>query len=284
MRWVIPVFFGLLVSCAPEAEPVDEPSAVVAAVREGNFQAVADLPVTAADVPELEMFLRHPDDTVRREVVVLLTKAEGEAACAAFVPAVTDSSADIRERAARALHQKCSHQSVASIPDVGEALRKSVGMGNASASAILLLGRLLDAESREFLHSLVSDETSLVKLEPWNQPVPQGLVAAVMSGAAPERVTAALPKIEEAEFLASVLPEITDAETLKSLLKLLDDEREISAGVPSGAQPKRRLCDLATDGFAKRFGLQPFPLRTSDRYTPEEIAQIKQLADAISEE
>ncbi len=289
MHWMMAVLVGLLAACAPEAEGEADLPAAMAAVREGNLEPAGRLTVSPEDVPELSGYLKDSNEAVRREAVVLLTGIGGLPACDALVPAVTDSSADIRERTVRALHDLCAVEISESLPQLGAALRESVRMGNTSAAALLLLGRYREDENREFLRSLLRAETPVVKLESWHHPVPQSLavaVAAVSAGYSParDRLFDGLGKIEEAEFLALVLGDIDDTVTLEYLLKLLDDERTTSSGVPSGAQPRRRLCDLATDEFARRFGLQPFPLRTSDRYSDEEIDQVRTLAaEAIAQ-
>lgn len=283
MRWAILFTAGLCCACTPQAGGEPDLAAAMSAARARNSEPAAALTVTADDVPEISAYLRDPDEPVRREAVVLLARAGGDAACTALAEAVTDNTADIRERAARAMRDVCSAETLKAAPELGPALRESVQLGNAAAAALLLRGRVPDGENAAFLESLLAAETPVVKLEAWHQPVPQGLAAAVAaanagSSAGRERLVKGLEGIEEAEFLASVLGDIEETAALRSLLPLLDDERAVFASVPSGAQPQRRVCDLAADGFVKRLELNPFPLRPSDRYTTEEIALVKKLA------
>lgn len=285
MRWAILFLSGLVWACMPQTGREPDLAAAMSAARAGNSEPAAALTVTADDVPEIAAYLRDSDEPVRREAVMLLARAGGQTGCSALAEALTDHSAGIRERAARAMREVCSAETLEAAPDLGVALRESVRMGNTSAAALLLLGRVRDGENAAFLESLLAAETPAVKLEAWHQPVPQALPAAVAaanagSTAGRERLTKGLEGIEEAEFLASVLGDIADTAALGSLLPLLVDERAVFASVPSGAQPQRRICDLAADGFVKRLGLNPFPPRPSDRYTADEIALVKKLAAA----
>jgi hypothetical protein len=273
----------LLASFAGCAQPGDIRSAFQE-VRRGNYSAAASLKVTAADAPVLGEFARDSNEDVAREAVTLLAQLGGPAACAALVPALTAPSADVRERAARALYSGCPREVTQPIPNLETGLRQSVELGNSAAAALLLLGRFQDNENREFLKRRLTAKTPLVKLSPWNTPVAAGLAAAVAgvsAGVAEARAPLAegLGDLAQAEFLASVLPDVTDLKALQSLLPLLDNRQTIRAGVPSGAQPQRRLCDLAVDGFVVRLGLRPgFSIRASDRYSDHEIAELKKLA------
>lgn len=215
-------------------------------------------------------------------VIAQVTMAQAPSACSAFAPGLTSGSADIRERSARSIYENCPTGSTASLPDLNSSLRKSVEMGNASAAALLLLGRWSDVPTREFLEKKIADKTTKVKLHPWQPPVPAGLAAAVAatsagSVSARERLKAGLVPVEEAEFLASVVPAIQDEHALRLLMKLLEDERTVNTGVPSGAEPKLRITDLALEAYVKRFQLKPFPLRPGARYTPSEVEQVRGL-------
>lgn len=273
----------LLILFAGYAQAGDIRSAFMEMQR-GNYTPLAELKVTAEDVPLIAEFVRDGNEDEAREAVTLLGKLGGAAACAALVPALSSPSADVRERTARALHSACLHQGTECIPSLGGALRLSVELGNSAAAALLMLGRFKDDENRAFLKRYLSAATPMVKLNPWSTPVPQGLaasVAGVSAGVAEAhpRLVEGLNDLAQAEFLASVLPDVTDLMALQSLLPVLDNKQTILAGVPSGAQPRRRLCDLAVDAFVTRLGLQPaFSLRGSDRYSDEQIAEVKKLA------
>lgn len=252
--------------------------AAMAAAGNGNFGPASRLKLTTADVPELAGYLRDKEEAVRREALVLLAGIGGAPACEALAPALTDASADIRERASRALH-KCP----AGVRGIEEPLRQSIRMGNTAAASLLLLGQFRDQANVEFLKQQLNNKQP-VKLEDWSQPVPSGLaaaVAAVSAGVegARRRLTDGLGPLNEAEFLVSVLPDISDRGALPGLLNLLDDERAVALGVPSGAMPQRRVCDLAVDAFVARLGLKaPFPLNARGRYSGEERKQVRQMA------
>jgi len=259
-----------------------------AAVRRGRLAAVAELKLNPADIPAVARFLNDRSEDVRREAIVLLTKL-GEPACQALKPALVDAEADLRERAARGVHGNCPVRQTARIADLDAALRRSVDMGNAAAAALLLLGRFDNEATRTYLESRIASKDRAVKLNSWNPPVPQRLAAAVggVSAAVPDAeavVERGLGLLNEAEFVALTLGDIRPAAKLLPFLKLLDDQRTVASGTPSGAAPQRRICDLALDSLVRRLSLRPlFQLRPADRYTDAEIAQVRELAtEAIS--
>jgi HEAT repeat protein len=255
------------------------------AVRHGRLAVVVDLKLGAADVPAVAHFLDDGNEDVRREAIVLLIKL-GEPACRALKPALVDAAADLRERAARGIHGNCPMPETARIADLDSDLRRSVEMGNAAAAALLLLGRFDNEATRSYLESRITGQDRAVKLNSWNPPVPQRLAAAVggVSVAAPSAeavVEQGLGPVNEAEFIALTLGDIHAVARLAPLLKLLDDQRTVASGTPSGATPQRRICDLAVDSLVSRLGLQPsFALRPADRYTGAEIERVRELAAA----
>lgn len=214
-------------------------------------------------------------------VIAPIAFAQTPAVCRALVPGLTSPSADTRERSARGIYQKCPSGITAMLPSLNSSLRKSIEMGNVGAAAYLLLGRFHDPETRAFLEQRLKAK-SKVKLESWQPPVSAGIAAAAgaVSGGsegARARLKEGLKPIEEAEFLASVIQAIEDQVSLQALLKLLDDERTVNSGVPSGAEPKTRVADLALESYVKRFALKAVPLRPGARYSPAEIAQVRKL-------
>ena len=255
------------------------------AVRRGHLAVVADLKLGPADVPAVAHFLDDGNEDVRREAIVLLIKL-GEPACRALKPALVDAAADLRERAARGIYGSCPTSETARIGDLDSDLRRSVDMGNAAAAALLLLGRFDNEATRSYLESRIAGQDRAVKLNPWNPPVPQRLAAAVggISVAAPgaeAMVERGVGPVDEAEFIALTLGDIHAVAKLAPLLKLLDDQRTVASGTPSGATPQRRICDLALDSLVRRLSLQlSFPLRPAERYTSAEIERVRDLAAA----
>jgi HEAT repeat protein len=276
--------FGLWLVSSSVAAQSDAVAAAFEAARSGNLQRLATLRPAAAEIPAVAVYLRDRNESLRREAVVVLARL-GPPACPALTAALTDTSADMRERAARAIYHACSAVT-ADMPGLPAALRQSVRMGNASAAPLLLLGRFPDDETRAFLRGLLAAAGPMVKLENWNPPLPQTLAAAV--GAVSTGVTEGAPVLQQglhtvsqAEFLALVLGDIQIAGALRPLLTLLHDERPVSTGVPSGAEPRRRVCDLAMESFVHRLRLAPpFALRPPARYSKEERDQIEALARA----
>ena len=85
----------------------------------------------------------------------------------------------------------------------------------------------------------------------------------------------------ELEFLLTAIREIDAPEVLYSLKRALDDQREVSAGVPSGAEPKRRLCDEPVNAFVKRLQLNVgVELSSARRYSKAEIDAVRNGIDA----
>ena len=243
------------------------------AVRRGDLTVVANLSVTTADLPELIRYSHDPNESVRLEAEVLLSTL-GTAGCRPIATLLTDRSQDIRERAARSIYKNCPPE--ANINGLDASLRKSIEMGNSAAQAILLLGRMP--------HSAVSERVEhrgqSVKLEPWTPPVPSELAFAVISSAASDNlIDRALIPQSEAEFLAATLPDVGSAAKLRILLKLLDDRRPVADSAPSGAEPKRRVCDLAVDGFVRRLKLQPSFAPGIYRYSSENLEETKRLVE-----
>jgi hypothetical protein len=276
--------FGLWLVSSPVAAQSDAVAAAFEAARSGNLQHLAALRPAAADIPVVAAYLRDRNESLRREAVVVLARL-GQPACPALTAGLTDASADMRERAARAIYRICS-AATADMPGLGAALRQSVRIGNTAAAPLLLLGRFPDDETRAFLRGLLAATGSMVKFENWNPPLPQMLAAAV--GAVSTGVTEAEPAllqglhtVSQAEFLALVLGDVQIASALRPLLPLLHDERPVSTGVPSGAEPRRRVCDLAAESFVRRLRLAPtFALRPPARYSTDELDQIEALARA----
>src|SRR4051812_33421645 len=139
---------------SPVAAQSDAVAAAFEAVRSGNLQSVAALRPVAADIPAVAAYLRDRDESLRREAVVVLARL-GHPACPALVAGLTDASADMRARAARAIYRTCS-AATADVPGLAAALQQSVRMGNASAAPLLLLGRFSNDETRSFFRGLLA--------------------------------------------------------------------------------------------------------------------------------
>lgn len=204
--------------------------------------------------------------------------ADDESACAASLAALTSTSADTRERAARTLYERGRRATLTKNPATAAALRNAVERGS-GAAAILLLGHFRDAESIRALRSVPSIKP--VKLRLSSAPVPAPLVAAVAlaraSDSGPLETAVRTTSLDELEFLLDVLGEIEPGPAMRTLADTaLGDEREVAGGVPGGARPRRRLCDAAVDAFAAR--LRPdldFPLTPARRYPPQRLAEAR---------
>lgn len=194
-------------------------------------------------------------------------------------------TADQRERAARALLERCERSRIGADSAAAARLRAMVDLRDASAAALLLLGDRPDEASRAALRAAAGSGL-MVKLDPWLAPVPAALAAAVALariGTDEDRaalaVAATQPALGERIFLLHVIGDVHAPSALRAMFGYLHDTREIGQGLPAGASPRRRLCDLALDALVRRLHLQPpFTLRLAGRYTATEIDGVEHAA------
>ena len=284
-HWTTPLALVLVATACAASQDDEQDRAIDAAfaeLRNGNVSAVPSLarlrPSIAAKVAG---FLADEDEEVRRAAVSLLGSLEGGQACQALLGALADSSQDIRERAARGLY-RCDRSTLSQEVTAGPAIRRSVELGNGAAAATLLLGYFPGDETTVALEN-VSETSKPVKLESWMTPVPATLAASVsltrlQQPEGKDRLLETITRgtLGEQVFLLSVLSDIDDEDALRSLGAHLSDQREIPYGVPSGATPRRRLCDMALDVFVTKLDLElDFQLSPSGRYSDAQLEKVK---------
>jgi hypothetical protein len=255
------------------------------AARKGNFGPSSVLQKQGSViVPYLAPYLNDSSEDVRGQVVALLKVLGGEDALSLLVKALADASADVRERAARALYENYDPLKISKHTDSGTALRQSVKAGNNSAAALLLLGYFPGKETESLLRGVRDrKERSQTKLFEWSPVVMVSLPANISLSRLGDKKSrmALLETIEasslgELEFLLKTIREIDAPEVLHLLKRTLDDEREVNAGVPSGAEPKRRLCDEAVNAFVNRLQLNVgVQLSDARRYSKAEIDTVR---------
>ncbi|MEA3640816.1 MAG: hypothetical protein VBE63_12845 [Lamprobacter sp.] len=281
---VAPLVIGLLgdpVDAAAQQSAVEQ---AFSAVERGDFGPVSDLAQRGeAIVNAVQPYLSSPQEVLRREALALLSTLGGTRACNALVSALADPSADIRSRAGFALMAHCDLGAIAPTDESLSALLTSLERGNSSAAPLLMLGHFTNTAALDALQSVLQNPFS-VKLHPWSPLVSAALPARVAllrlgaAGSQPAiRRVIAQDDLSEQVFLLAVLDQIEDRETLLQLSKHLDDQRPIAGGggVPSGAVPRRRLCDLALEAFAASLDLTlPFDVSTARRYHPRECHQV----------
>ncbi|MGB2822643.1 MAG: HEAT repeat domain-containing protein [Phycisphaerae bacterium] len=256
------------------------------AARDGNMGPVAELhELGEAVVGFLGKYLKDPDANIRREAVALLRAVGGKAALPLLARALGDPLVEIQERAAMALYERYDPETLAKSTEVSAALRKSVKAGNTRAAAILLLGYFPGPETQQLLSELRGKPAEdLTKLHEWSPTVPVSLAATVALSRLGENDARAglLEAIENAgvnvlEFLFAVVRDIDSPEVLQALKPALDNQAEVSSGVPSGAAPRRRICDVAVNAFVGRLKLEvDFELSESGRYTEAQVQQVRQ--------
>ncbi|WP_406696239.1 HEAT repeat domain-containing protein [Singulisphaera sp. Ch08] len=259
------------------------------AARRGDFAPLTELQeVGPAIVPALALYLDDPDESIRREVVILLKVVGGTAALPLLERALNDASADIKERAATSLYERDDLSTMAARTTLRAALCKSVQHGNPSAAALLLLAYFPDKEVEKVLQAEQAQPAGeTVELETAPTPVPRSLPATVALSriGAPGARKDLLGiihrgKLDELRFLLAILREIDAPEVLHELKSTLDDQRETGSGAPIGVEQRRRLCDDAVDAFVRRLTLRmDFDLSEARRYTQAEIGKVR---DAIN--
>ncbi len=279
-NWILLIASLSFGACAaPDGSPLD---AAFQSMRKGDFGPVSALaPAEPGLMDELVPFFDDPDESVRREALNLAASARSGAGCPLIVKALDDPSADIRERAARTLYARCEAARLEPAADVAAALRRSVAAGNTAAASVLLLGRVPVQDNAALLAALAEDSAP-VKWQPWDQAIPRSVAALVAllqydleTGRQGLEQIVAAGGLSEQVFLLQVLGQIDDPTLLASLAKHLSDQREIGGGVPSGAKPQRRLCDLAADAFGAKYALAPPPdAPRAPRYDDAALARI----------
>ena len=263
----------------------DTVAAAFAAVRTGTYEKVSRLADAGPGIlPHLKPYVTDGDEMVRTQAVALLATFTEPQAVPLLAAALTDDQQDIRARAASALYANYDPLELAKEPTLEKALGISLNKGNDAAAAILLAGYFPVEDMGKALRDL--DARSLdadTELTSWSPPVPVKLAAAISLSRFGEQAarmhlmeTAASGTPAEREFLLSVMREIDAPEVLHALAATLDDTTAISSGVPSGAAPQRRLCDLAVEQFVQRLNLTvDFNQNSHSRYTSEEINQVR---------
>jgi hypothetical protein len=255
------------------------------AARAGDFGPSSKLQDAGeAVVPLLKPFVTDANEAIRRQAVDLAGVLDGEAALPLLATALTDSSADIRQRAAGHLYEHQDPVRVAGHTELAQALQHYLTLESDAAAAVLLLSYFPDAATQAALQRVRANAAAaLTKLRPWLPVVPLALpVDMALSRLGESEARRALlqriadGRLEELQFLLEAIREIDAPAVLHALTATLADEREISSGVPSGAEPRRRLADLAVNAFVKHLRLQVnFELADEKRFSQAEIDQVK---------
>ena len=195
---------------------------------------------------------------------------------------------DQQTRAAKVLYQQHIPDKPLA-PAIEQALRQRL-TSRPSAPALLLMAYATKAESLEALLKLRRQTEATpyaVKLQDWMPPVDASLpimVALSRLGDHANRL-ALLSAIEKASpdelyFLLSAIREIDSPEVLHALARRsFADLHEIpGAGVPFGATPTLRVCDLAAQAFVRRLSLKPsVAVEESRRCTDSQLVEIQRL-------
>lgn len=288
---------GALATAGPAGPPPsakERAARALAAARVGDMGPSADLArLGPSVVPHLAPFLSDPSEDVRTQGVAVLREIGGASAVPLLVAALGDASLEVRERSASALWDRCEPGAVLAAAGAEARLRALVEEETSAAGAYLLLGRSREPASRDALARAAARKEPLVKLSPGALPVPAALAARVaLSRLGDREARAALlrwsdagvapgPPPPERLFVLAALGEVDDPALLHAVASALDDERPVAGGVPSGAAPSRRVCDVAVEAFVARLRLAPgFALSEARRYDAAERARVKARIDA----
>jgi HEAT repeat protein len=270
----------------------DQVAKAFAAVRSGDLSQVSSLEKLGPNlVPALATYMADADENVRREAVSLLSVVGGEAAVPLLARAVSDSSAEVAERASLALYERFDPDQVAANAEAAKAVLGSIAAGQPTAATLVLAGYLPGEATqqalREFLDRPASNyETRLFAgSSPISARLPAQLALARLGGKEAMRSVAELTErapVAEWQFLLAAIRDINAPRLLHAVKRALDDPRETSAGIPSHAGPKRRVCDEAANALVNRLKLKTsFALSTTLRYSPEQLAEVRRLIDEM---
>jgi hypothetical protein len=245
--------------------------------RGGDFTGIRELAKLGPNAaPEVAAYLNDRSPELRVEALGLLTTYR---ACSDLSAALTNSEAEVRDRAASALFEACGVRVVDA--GVASALRKSIEMGNTSSVALLLLGKAGDSESIAVLRKQAAAE-GMVKFAMDSQPIPQSLAAKLglfesgVSGPRAELESILTnPDPAQARFFLDALPFIDDAQLLKLASRRLEDTR------PIPNERRRRICDYALTAFAGKFHLQlSFKVRDYGQYDADSLAEARRAVES----
>ena len=153
--------------------PTTELTRAVAAVARGDASDTDTLLALGdAIVPAVSGYLSSADENVRTQAVALLAALGTESAAKALLPSLADSSAAIRERAARGILAEV--MKTGKLAGLDSAVAKGLAAGEPGAAA-LLLGAFSE-QSRGLLGQAVGS-TRLVKLADASRPVAPVLIS-----------------------------------------------------------------------------------------------------------
>ena len=197
------------------------------------------------------------------------------------------TSPDTQARETAAYHVFVENpNSLAGDERAAQALQELLASGEPSTAAILLSSFAPGDRTLDSLRRVKHDAGDQpAKLHPWSQPVALRWAANLaLSRLGDDEARSALlgsaesASTDERLLMLDAIDTIDDPPLLHQVAKYLSDEAEISRGVPSGAEPRRRVQDYAVDRLAGRLKLAlSFPLNSSGRYTPEQIEETRRL-------
>ncbi len=259
-------------------------------VRNGDLSKLSNLvEIGPSLVTMLAPYLVDSDENVRREAVSLLSLIGGTDAIPLLAQAVSDLSTDVSERASMALYERFDPDQVAANADVIRAVLGSINAGNPAGATLVLAGYMPGAKTEEALRMFLKRPESrkptifLADSNPVTAYLPALLALARLGDK--DSMSEMASRAERADvdewlFLLAAIRDVNAPRILHAIKSALDDTRETAAGIPSHASPKRRICDEALNALVKRLGLKSsFSISTTQRYSPQELAEVRRLID-----
>jgi HEAT repeat protein len=271
---------------AESASLESDTKAAFEAVRRGDTSSIGKL-VSSGDaaVHAATPFVADSDPVVRREAIVLLAAIGTRDAAKAALPALADGSEEVRSRAAELVFRSVMRDGEDAVPGLAAALARDAPP-QPNAARLLLAAFTPD---NEWMLREAQSQTRLVKLTNAGPAVQASLPAVLALSRRGDREARSVlierirgAQASELEFLLQVLGIIDAPDVLHALAgRAFANETNISAGLPSGVEPRRRICDLAVDAFLARFRFDAgVAIDSTRRYSAGEIAKVRQALSA----
>jgi HEAT repeat protein len=260
------------------------------AVRKGDLSKLSPLEkLGPALAPALARYVKDGDENVRREAIALAAAVGGDAALPLLAQGLSDTAGDNAERASSGLYARFEPEKVAANAAAREAILASIASGEPAAATLLLAGYLPHDVAKPLLERFLDRPAAdaPVRLESADGPVSARVAGQLaLARLGDKNAMAAIgalteqASVAEWQFLLAAIRDINAPRMLHALKRGLADERETSAGVPSHAGPRRRVCDETANALVERLSLKTsFALTTTQRYTAEQLAEVRRLVD-----
>ena len=264
-----------------------EPSDLIQTALDNRDPTANAVVIAQGDTVVLELATRlngaTPEEKV--DIIGLLAAISSPATIPLLAPLMANPDYDTRVRATEAVYTAVIAHGAPRDQAFADKIVAAI-QGEPTAGALLLGGLVPAAE--EPLNAHVG-QTRLVKLFTSKPPVPAGIPATVALSLLGDQDSR--DRLEQSvmagdpvllEFYLTAMPMIDSPTILHALAAAtLANEAPVGDGLPSGADPPRRLADIATETFVRQFDLHPgFELDETERYSEEKRRKVLSLITA----